>query len=151
MNKTTQLEIEHDCRALIAAFSYYIDHREYDALTALFALEGVWFRHGVRNEGHAQILAALQQRPANQFTRHVTAATHFSHVDENTAHAVSYNLSYFSLDPSEMPMRYQPQNLMVVDFKDTFIKTADGWRFLERDSPFAMIPDHIREMLAGGH
>lgn len=151
MNKMTQIEIEHDCRALATAFSYYIDHREYEALTNLFAPDGVWIRHGTRLQGRAQILAALQQRPPNQFTRHITTAFHFLHVDENSASSVAYNLSYFTMEPSELPMRYQPQNIMVLDFKDTFTKTAEGWRILERDTPLTMVSDEVRAAFFTGH
>jgi uncharacterized protein (TIGR02246 family) len=151
MDKQTQIEIEHDCRALTQAFAYHLDERNYEALAALFAPHGVWIRHGARLEGRAQIIAAMQQRPANQFTRHLTTSMHFTHVNENTARSVAYNLSYFTLEPSELPMRYQPENVMVLDFKDTFTKTAEGWRFLERDTPLTMVSDQVRAVFFAGH
>lgn len=152
MNKLTQIEIEHDCRTLIQAFSYYLDQRDYEALAALFAPGGVWIRHGVRQEAPQQLIAALQQRPSTQFTRHLTTSTHFLEVSESNARAVSYNLSYFTLKPlPKLPMRYEPDNVLLLDFNDTFIKTPEGWRFLERVSPEIMVSDDVRAILAAHH
>jgi hypothetical protein len=152
MNKLNRIEIEHDCQALIQAFSYHLDQRNYEALAALFAAQGTWIRHGSRHEGRAQIVGIMQQRPPNQFTRHLTTSTHFIEVSETSVRAMSYNQSYFTLTPlSELPMRYQPDNMMLLDFSDTFIKTADGWRFLERVSTEIMVSDDVRAMLAAHH
>lgn len=148
MKKSMQMEIEHDCTALIVAFSHYLDHDNYEALAALFVPEGSWTRNGVRLEGRAQILAALQQRPSQQVSRHITTNIHFTHVDEHQVNSAARNLTYFSLHSKDLPALYQPENVLVLDFIDTFVNTAEGWRFKQRNTPITMLTEQVRAMMS---
>lgn len=148
MDKQLQMEIEHDCIALSNAFAYYLDRREYQALAALFATDGVWIRHYVRLEGRDQIVSALEQRPAEQFTRHMTTGFHFTQVDEAIAKSVSCNMSYFTFEGAKLPAPYKPEQGMLLDFVDTFIRTDEGWRFLERDTQMVLVPKEVYAELA---
>jgi hypothetical protein len=145
------MEIEWDCIALSHAFAYHLDERNYEALGDLFALNGVWIRHNARLEGREQIIAAMNKRPKGQFTRHVTAGFHFTHVDETTARSVAYNMSYFSFDAETLPAPYVPEKAMLLDFVDVYTNTAHGWRFLERDTRMILIPEEARAMASGAH
>ena len=147
MDKATRREIEADCVALSHAFAYHLDCKEYPALAALFAPNGVFVRTGVRLEGPEQILATMSQRPAEQFTRHVTTNFHFTQVDENTAKAVIYNVSFYSFPQSRLPLDYLPEQVMLLDFIDTYTRTPTGWRFLERDARPLLIPKELRSKL----
>jgi hypothetical protein len=147
VDKATRREIEADCVALSHAFAYHLDHKNYEALAALFAAEGVFVRTGVRLEGPAQILAAMSQRPAEQFTRHITTNFHFTDVEADRAKAVVYNVSYFSFPESQLPLDYVPQRVMLLDFIDTYTRTPAGWRFLERDARALLIPEEARAKL----
>ena len=93
MDRAMRREIEADCVALSNAFAYHLDHKEYQALVALFVPDGTFVRTGVRLEGRAKILAAMQERPAEQFTRHITTNFHFTEVGADSARAVFYNMS----------------------------------------------------------
>lgn len=148
MDKSLRREIEADCMALSHAFAYELDVKNYEALAALFAPQGVFIRTGVRLEGPAQILATMSQRPAEQFTRHVTTNIHFTQVAPDLAKAVSYNVSYFAMSASQPPFDLGPQQVMVLDFFDTFVRTPQGWRFLERDARPVLIPPELRAKLA---
>lgn len=148
MDKQLQIAIEHDCIALSNAFAYHLDRRDYFALAQLFAPNGVWIRHYIRLEGRAQIIAALQQRPAEQFTRHMTTGFHFTEVTETTAKSVSCNMSYYSFEAAKLPAPYKPAQGMLLDFVDTFIKTEEGWRFLERDTQMVLVPPEVYAQLA---
>ena len=86
----------------------------------------------------------MHERPAEQFTRHVTTNFHFTHVDESTATGVSYNLSYFAFTAQRTPLAYEPERVMLLDFLDTFVRTDNGWRFLEREARALMIPAELR-------
>ena len=55
----------------LLAFFDHLDERRYDALLSLMTPEAVWHRQGQRLQGHAQILAALQQRSNTQRIRHL--------------------------------------------------------------------------------
>ena len=98
----------------------------------------------VHLEGAANILAALRQRPADQFTRHIT---HFTQVDADSANAVFYNQSYFAFTPEKPPYAYSPERMMLLDFIDVFTRTPDGWRFLGRDARPLLIPEELQARL----
>ena len=147
MDTARRREIEAECVALSNAFAYHLDHKEYAALIALFAPDGVFVRTGVRLEGRQQILAAMEQRPAEQFTRHITTNFHFTHVGHDSARAVFYNQSYFAFLPGGPPYAYSPERMMLLDFIDTYTRTDEGWRFLERDARPVFIPDELRSRL----
>ena len=147
MDLAARREIEAECVALSNAFAYHLDHKEYPALIALFAPNGTFVRTGVRLEGRENILAAMQQRPADQFTRHVTTNFHFTHVGHDSARAVFYNQSYFIFAPDRPPYAYSPERMMLLDFIDIYTRTTDGWRFLERDARPLLIPEELRARL----
>lgn len=147
MDRQTRREIEAECVSLSHAFAYHLDHKEYDALAALFVPDGTFVRTGVRLEGRERILATMRQRPADQFTRHVTTNFHFTHVEDDLARGVFYNLSYFAFTPAKPPFAYEPQRMMLLDFIDTYTRTPEGWRFLERDARALMIPEELRPRL----
>lgn len=147
MNRSIQREIEADCSALSYAFAYHLDQKNYAALASLFAQDGCFVRMGVRLGGPEKILEHLSERPADQFTRHITTNFHFTHVGEDRANAVVYNVSYFSFPESRLPLEYLPQQVMLLDFVDTYTRTALGWRFLERDARALLIPEEVKSRL----
>ena len=57
-------------QTILAMFDH-LDERRYDALLTLMAPQAVWHRQGQRLQGHAQILAALQQRSDTQRIRYL--------------------------------------------------------------------------------
>jgi hypothetical protein len=147
MDPEVRKAIETECVRLSNAFAFHLDQKNYDDLVALFVPHGVFIRTGVRLEGHARILQKMRERPAEQFTRHVTTNFHFTHVDESTATGVFYNLSYFAFTAQSTPLAYDPQRVMLLDFLDTYTKTADGWRFLQREARAMLIPEQLRSHL----
>ena len=147
MDHSARRQIEAECVALSNAFSYHLDHKDYLSLVALFSPDGTFVRTGVRLEGRVKILEVMSQRPENQFTRHVTTNFHFTHVDENTAKAVFYNMSFFAFLDGKPPFDYDPKRLMLLDFIDTYALTSEGWRFLERDARPVMIPEELKSRL----
>ena len=148
MEKIDRMLAEWECTSLCHAFAHHLDHRDYAGLAGLFTPDGVWIRHGQPLRGREQIVAVLEKRQPNQFTRHVTTGFHFTHMDETTAKSVAYNISYFSLDGTELPLRYVPDQAMVLDFIDQYVKTPHGWRFSERITKEVLIPDAVRAILA---
>jgi hypothetical protein len=140
-------EIEVECVALSHAWAYHIDHKQYDELAQLFVPDGVFIRTGVRLEGRAAILAAMHARPAEQFTRHVTTNWHFTAVEAERASAVSYNQSYYAFLPGNPPFTYTPERMMLLDFVDEYVRTAEGWRFSLRDARAVLIPEDLKGRL----
>ena len=147
MGHAERRSIEAECVARSNAFAYHLDHKAYAELVALFAPDGTFVRTGVRLEGRESILAAMHKRPVEQFTRHITTNFHFTHVDRGSARAVFYNQSYFAFLPGTPPFAYSSERMMLLDFIDIYTRTAEGWRFLERDARAVLIPDELRDRL----
>ena len=147
MDPKARRAIEAGCVALSHAWAYHIDHKEYEALADLFVSDGVFIRTGVRLEGRAAILAAMHARPAEQFTRHVTTNSHFTLVEADRAKAVSYNQSYYAFLPGAPPFTYAPERMMLLDFVDEYVRTAEGWRFRLRDARAVLIPEELKPRL----
>ena len=147
MNQAMRREIEAECVALSNAFAYHLDHKEYDALVALFTPDGTFVRTGVRLEGQEKILATMRNRPAEQFTRHITTSFHFTAVEPDRASAVFYNQSYYAFLPGDPPYVYVAERMMLLDFIDQFVRTSKGWRFRERDARAVLIPEDLKSRL----
>ena len=147
MDRAMRREIEAECVALSNAFAYHLDHKEYQALVALFVPDGTFVRTGVRLEGRAKILAAMRERPAEQFTRHITTNFHFTEVSADSARAVFYNQSYYAFLPGDPPHTYVPERMMLLDFVDQYERTSEGWRFRERDARAVLIPEDLKSRL----
>lgn len=59
------------CEALVIASYSLMDQGDYDGCADLFALDATWVRGGKPVQGRAAIRAALDQRPADQISRHI--------------------------------------------------------------------------------
>ena len=70
-----------------------------------------------------------------------------THVDENTAKAVIYNVSYFGAPESQLPLTYVADDVMLLDFVDTYTRTSEGWLILERNARPLLIPASARAKL----
>lgn len=133
-----RLLIEAECSRLIAAYSYHVDHREYEALADLFTEDGVLDRGGHRTAGRATILGAMQERPAHIATRHMNGTPFFRSVTPDEATAVTYMLMYVVEGTDEGPNQV-PGTTGLGEFHDVFRRTADGWKIANRAAKPAMI------------
>ena len=88
----------------------------------------------VRN-GRAEISAAFSQREANaaRISRHVCCNLLIDVIDENNASGVVYLTLY--RNDGEVGRRSAPSDVpdIVGEYRDTFVRTKDGWRFKRRD------------------
>lgn len=147
MNRNTLMEIEWECTRLSNAFAHLMDHKEYEKLANLFTEDGVFVRDGKRLVGRGQIIETLSARPSIAITRHVTTGIYFTHVDESSAQAISVNRSYFAMnDGGALPASYKADQVIFLDFEDTFVKTAEGWRIAARHTTQVLLPDSLRPM-----
>lgn len=144
MDQSTKREIMACCQDLSNAFAYSLDQKKYEDLASLFTENGTFIRTGVRLEGRESILAAMTQRPTEQFTRHITTNFHCIEINENKAKALVYNISYYGFPESSLPLDFNPRNVMLLDFHDTYTKTNEGWKFEERDARVLLVPEEMR-------
>ena len=123
-----RLEIEQ----LIARYSYALDSRDFDALDDLFTADAVLdYTATGAIRGSLGEMKAFVADAFTMFdgTQHLTTQTllHFSD-DGNTAYGKSacHNPMVFSGDN-------QPKMMVIgLWYIDTFVRTADGWRFQTR-------------------
>lgn len=121
MTALERLQAERDCERLVHLFVHAVDHREYETLRQVLAADAVFDRLGTRFEGLEAILGYMATRPPELFVRHV--CTNLL-VDVTSPDAASGS-SYFTFFRSSQPS-------LVGEYRDTFKRTASGWRIATR-------------------
>jgi hypothetical protein len=114
-------------------FYYYLDENRYADLVAAFRDDGVWHRQGKALKGHAQILAAMQERPSSMRTRHVITNAFLSDTESNSATLIAYMTAYRFDDGSERKPPYPidgPFRLNLVKIR--FVSDRGQWRIAEQ-------------------
>jgi hypothetical protein len=136
------MEIEWECTSLSNALAYFLDHRRYEDLVALFTPDGVFDRLGHVSRGRGNLLRAMQDRAANITTRHLAANYYFTQVDEKIAKAIVYNVTYVGDggDDRSLPLEYRFSRSVFIEFADTYEKTSEGWRIAERIAKAIIAP-----------
>lgn len=133
--------IEADCARVIISLFRDLDAFDYPRLIGNFAPDGLWAREGRELVGHAQILAALAQRPRNQVVRHLITNLIVDATSSSEACAGAYNTAYRALDVAaeSLPARIDaPLGLWVLDarlacregvWRITALRQAQQFRF----------------------
>ncbi|MEJ1969457.1 MAG: nuclear transport factor 2 family protein [Rhizomicrobium sp.] len=119
-------QIEFACRETVTRFLWSLDSREYDALSATFAEDGVWDRHNEELVGPRAVRAAMDKRPADLSTRHLVSNLT---VDEEPGGVMlaRYLLSAYA-QTGPAPARLH--NIFVAE--DRLRRTPQGWRFVRK-------------------
>lgn len=136
MEPIERLLIERECERLIYAYCHVVDHGEAARVADLFAEDGVWASPEATREGREAIRKAFQARQDNagRMSRHVCSTPLVEVVDADHATAVTY-LTLYRHDGAPgrrvSPLDGLPE--FVGEYRDAFVRTADGWRFGRRD------------------
>lgn len=135
MDDSTRRAIEADCARLINLYANLNDRADWPAVAALYAEDGVMTRPSAPDqpvEGRDAILASFLARPARA-SRHACANIVVTVESETAASAESMILLFTgtAAEDGGLPMR-DPKGPMVGEYRDRFVKTAEGWRFAER-------------------
>lgn len=134
MNAEQRREIEQECRNLVIAITQHGDHKEVEECVALFAEDGTWLRGGEPYKGHAEIRSSYSRGSTTPVARHYNGGTLVNVIDDGHAEAITYYLM-FRHDPKvenpELPLPLDPP-FSAGEWHDTFVKTAQGWRFQSR-------------------
>jgi hypothetical protein len=118
---------------LIHRFYYYLDESRYDDLVAAFRADGVWHRQGKALKGHAQIMAAMEERPRTQRTRHVISNVFVSESDTSSATLIAYMTAYRFDDGTMRSPPYKidsPFRFNLVKIR--FVRDGAQWRIAEQ-------------------
>jgi hypothetical protein len=142
MDNRKRMEIEWECTALSNALAYCLDHRKYEDLVALFTHDGVFDRLGHVSRGRDDLLRAMRERSTKITTRHLAGNYYFTQVDEKTAKAVVYNVTYVGEggDDKPLPQEHRFTRSVFIEFADTYQKTPEGWRISERIAKAIIAP-----------
>lgn len=124
------------CQRLVADSAAHNDAREWVSLAALYTDEAVLTRpNGEQVAGRAAIEASYAAGPANRRTRHVVSNFRFDSDHDSSARGHSSVVVYSWDATSEPDPRFGhplDPRIVVGDFFDEFVRTADGWRIAAR-------------------
>lgn len=135
MDDAQRMLIERACERLVTEYCHFIDHGEAVRVGDLFVTDGVWaFGKDVRS-GRDAILKGFQDRQDNagRISRHICSNFLIDIIDKDSASGVVY-FTLFRHD-GEPGARFAPAQLptSIGEYRDTFVRTADGWRIKRRD------------------
>jgi ketosteroid isomerase-like protein len=135
MNSLDRMMIERECEKLVMQYCHFIDHQEAARVAELFAQDGVWASADNTMAGRAAILKGFQGRQDNltRASRHICSNLIVEVIDESAAKGVVY-LTLYRHD-GELGRRVSPVKgpSMIGEYRDEFVRTPDGWRFLRRE------------------
>ena len=119
------------CEAAVLAFFHALDTRRHEDVAALMTPDGVWLRQGKTLKGRAEILEALQARPAGRGTCHVVANARLAALDGGQAELAYFLLAYESLADQDGGA---PRLAAIRDCVDRLALTDEGWRIADKRS-----------------
>lgn len=132
MDRSEQMQVEWQLTRLNNEFVYHIDTGDFESMIALFAPDALFDRAGTVHKGHDEIRQGMRDRPMVT-TRHLLANIHFTDVQPDSAEAVVCSMVHHGpVSENGEAVVYATDNGRVVEFHDSYAKTADGWRIASR-------------------
>ncbi|MBU0791237.1 MAG: nuclear transport factor 2 family protein [Gammaproteobacteria bacterium] len=135
-----RIQDEADCTHLAIDFFNHIDARRYQQVLDLFTEDGVLDRMGTASHGRGEIERFLTARSETVQTRHLCTNVRVHFNGEDQAEGFSYAL-FFQAQGEGVPVISVPPS--VVEYRDRFVRTPEGWRIRERRIAMAMRPAPI--------
>jgi hypothetical protein len=129
-------EIERDCTRLVLRFAQAVDSAHYDELAELFVPEGVFYRPAEpeRPLSVEAVIDSYRQRLAPITSTHLVTNVLIS-VKSSTKAFGSTRILFFGAPrgaESEVGKGQKATLQLVGGFRDRFVRTSQGWRFVER-------------------
>jgi hypothetical protein len=124
-----------ECQHAIHSFYMSLDGSDFQAVSSLFASNGIWHRQGKQLVGPAAVLEALLDRPAGRVTAHMVQNVVITVIDTQSASATYLNMVYRCdrKEPSSEPAPMHP--LSILKYVDSFTKDPKGnWLLLSKTS-----------------
>jgi ketosteroid isomerase-like protein len=128
-------EVERAYARLVAAYSHRIDFGDAAAVADLFTEDGVWESPELTMDGRDRIRTGFGRRQANaaRRSRHICTNLAVELVAPDEAEGVCY-FTLYRADGVEAgrtaPLDGSP--VMVGDYHDRLVRTAEGWRISHR-------------------
>jgi len=135
VDELQRLEIERPCERLVARYCHFVDHGEAARVAELFADDGVWASPENTMSGRAAILAGFQRRQAlgGRMSRHVCCNLLLDVEDADHASGIVYLTLYRHDGEPGRGVSPLAGPSLVGEYRDAFVRTADGWRFARRE------------------
>ncbi len=135
MDDMQRLLIERACVRLATEYCHLVDHGQAARIAELFTEDGVWSSPGAVMTGREAISAGFQRRQdrIERLSRHVCCNPLVEVQDEDHASGVIYLALYRhdgQIDGRAAPLAGPAS---VGEYCDSFLRTADGWRFKRRE------------------
>jgi len=127
MNATDASECISACERLAIGSYSLMDHGNYAECAAQFATSGIWVRGGKPFTGPDEILAALEQRPPNQLSRHIVTNIIVRPVDAESAEATALFVPLRGAKEDAGLAQLEPP-MTVGDLHFEFVREAGQWR-----------------------
>jgi hypothetical protein len=136
MTPEQQMAIEHACEKLQKAYGIHADQLDEAKFAALFA-EDAWIKVPEQPpfKGHDAIAAGIKaMRALGLVYRHIITNAVVDVIDERRAEGLCYLMAFNSAAPGDAHgARPMEMATTLGEYKDTFVKTTDGWRFQSRE------------------
>lgn len=135
MTESERTAIERACERIVAQYCHYVDHGEAGRIAELFAKDGVWRSPELTMTGIEEVRKHFEARQANRgrTSRHVCTNCVIDVIDEDHAEGCVYLTLYRHDGDPERTFAPLAGPQVVGEYRDKFVRTADGWRFAERE------------------
>jgi ketosteroid isomerase-like protein len=130
--------IERACARLVLQSIRVFDEQDWPAYASLFTEDGVFIRANQPDEplaGREAIRAALAARPAARLTRHLCTNIEIDVLDAEHARGFCYLVLYAGDASQQGSVAGRPADAAqrVGEYRDTFMRTSEGWRIDSRE------------------
>lgn len=142
MNPMDRMLIEHECQRLMSSYCLHVDHLNPEAFANLFT-EDAYYNPAAHPEmnGRGEILSWISDYPRNRRARHCSTNQIVDVIDANTATGISYAMVFRQENPVEGTPSGNVAPRAVVECRDKFRRTDDGWRIAERQYQYQFLKE----------
>lgn len=137
-----RLADERACEALIVRYTHLVDFGEAPAIADLFTEDGTWRAPDFVMDGRDEIRAGFERRQGvtRRQSRHVCTNVAVT-VDGDEATALCYLVNFRHDSETGQAEKPAPAGVpkYVGEYHDRFVRTADGWRFVDRFCDMAFV------------
>jgi SnoaL-like domain len=136
MSPEQRMLVEHACEKLQKLYGIYADQLDEEKFAKLFAADA-WIKVPEQPpfRGREAVAAGINQmRALGLMYRHVMTNNVVDAIDETRAEGLCYLMAFNSAAAAdEHGARPMEAATTLGEYKDTFVKTVDGWRFQSRE------------------
>lgn len=136
MSPEQRLAIEHACEKLQKLYGIYADQLDDEKFAGLFAADA-WIKVPEQPafRGREAVAAGIKQmRALGLMYRHVMTNNVVDAIDDNRAEGLCYLMAFNSAAPGDAHgARPMEMATTLGEYKDTFVRTDEGWRFQSRE------------------